>query len=251
MAAIDQYIERIPNAELQEQLRIEIARLTKKKRFGLVYENHLPDNVIMPEVAIRRGTKVALRGATPNDVYEVQSISEGEVTCALVQDVESEMARQLTTGIDTRTATFNLKGWEPITLAEERKHPQYVCWLRNQDRKPWALCIPYEYGNEMHRMYPDFIIVRSDGNDGYEYSLLEPHRDDKKDNLAKAKGLAKYVQECPNISRVQMLRKVHDASGDRMLRLDFCKLAVRNKVLNCVTDADFDIVFNSEGEYDI
>lgn len=28
MAAIDQYIERIPNAELQEQLRIEIARLT-------------------------------------------------------------------------------------------------------------------------------------------------------------------------------------------------------------------------------
>lgn len=104
MAAIDQYIERIPNAELQEQLRIEIARLTKKKRFGLVFENHLPDNVVMPEVTIRRGTKVALRGKTPNDVYEVQSISEGEVTCALVQDIESEMARQLTTGVDTRTA---------------------------------------------------------------------------------------------------------------------------------------------------
>lgn len=29
MAAIDQYIERIPNAELQEQLRIEIARHSK------------------------------------------------------------------------------------------------------------------------------------------------------------------------------------------------------------------------------
>lgn len=147
------------------------------------------------------------------------------------------------------TATFNLKGWEPITLAEERIHPRYVCWLRNQDRKPWALCIPYEYGNEIHRMYPDFLIVRNDGNGGYEYSLLEPHRDDKKDNLAKAKGLAKYVQECPNVSRVQMLRKVHHASGDRMLRLDFCKMTVRNKVFSCVTDADFDLVFNSEGEY--
>ena len=43
MAAIDQYIERIPNTELQEQIREEVARLTKKKRFGLVYENHLPD----------------------------------------------------------------------------------------------------------------------------------------------------------------------------------------------------------------
>lgn len=111
MAAIDQYIKRIPNAELQEQLRIEIARLTKKKRFGLVFENHLPDNVVMPEVTIRRGTKVALRGKTPNDVYEVQSISEGEVTCALVQDVESEMARQLTTGIDTRTARLSSLGY--------------------------------------------------------------------------------------------------------------------------------------------
>ena len=69
-----------------------------------MFENHFPDNVVMPEVTIRRGTKVALRGKTPNDVYEVQSISEGEVTCALVQDVESEMARQLTSGIDTRTA---------------------------------------------------------------------------------------------------------------------------------------------------
>ena len=31
-----------------------------------------------------------------------------------------------------------------------------------------------------------------------------------------------------------------------MFRLDFCKMAVRNKVLACVTDADFDTVFNKE-----
>lgn len=81
MAAIDQYIERIPNHELQEQIKDEVARLTKKKRFGLVYENHLPDNVIMPEVTIRRGTKVTLRGNTPNDVYEVQEIEGNNAVC--------------------------------------------------------------------------------------------------------------------------------------------------------------------------
>lgn len=81
MAAIDQYIERIPNHELQEQIKDEVARLTKKKRFGLVYENHLPDNVIMPEVTIRRGTKVTLRGNTPNDVYEVQEIEGDNAVC--------------------------------------------------------------------------------------------------------------------------------------------------------------------------
>lgn len=147
------------------------------------------------------------------------------------------------------TATFNLKGWEPITLTEERKHPNYVCWLRNQDRKPWALCIPYEYGNETHRMFPDFIIVRKDNNGGYEYGLLEPHRDDKKDNLAKAKGLVKYVQECPNVDRVQMLRKTKTSAGEKMLRLEFTSRTVQEKVTKCVTDADFDTVFNTEGFY--
>lgn len=145
------------------------------------------------------------------------------------------------------TATFKLKGWELQTLDEERKHPQYVCWLRNQDRKPWALCIPYECGNETKRFYPDFIVIRHDGNNGYDFSLLEPHLDSKTDNLPKAKALAKYAQDCLSFSRIQMLRM----RGDRLLRLDFCKLAVRNKVLNCVTEEDFNTVFNAVGEFDI
>lgn len=149
------------------------------------------------------------------------------------------------------TAKFKLTSWESVTLKEERKHPNFVCWLRNQDRKPWALCIPYKYGNEYHRMYPDFIIVRNDGEGGYNFSIIEPHRDDKKDNLAKAKGLVQYALECPNLSRIQMLRKVHYPYGDRMLRLDFTKMSVREKVNQCVTEDDFDKVFKSEGFYDI
>lgn len=144
------------------------------------------------------------------------------------------------------TATFNLKGWEPITLEEERKNPNYICWLRNQDRKPWALCIPYKYGNEVHRMYPDFIIVRRNAEGGYEYGLLEPHRDDKKDNLAKAKGLVHYARECPNVDRVQMLRK----KGNRMQRLELTSRAVQEKVLACITEPDFDKVFTAEGFFE-
>lgn len=90
MSAIEQYINRIPNAELQQQLREEVERLTKKKRFGLVYENHLPDNVVMPEVKIRRGTKVALRDQTPNDVYEVQNLTETEATCIHLSSMEEK-----------------------------------------------------------------------------------------------------------------------------------------------------------------
>ncbi len=145
------------------------------------------------------------------------------------------------------TARFNLKGWEPVTLKEERANRGFVCWLRNQERKPWALCIPYDYGDETHRMYPDFIIVRKDDSGNYEYALLEPHRDDKKDNLAKAKGLAEYAEACTSFSRIQMLRKINTASGEKMLRLDLAKMAVREKVKACITEADFDTVFSTEG----
>ena len=64
-------------------------------------------------------------------------------------------------------------------------------------------------------MFPDFLIVRKNEHGNYEYGLLEPHRDDKKDNLAKAKGLVKYVQACPNVDRVQMLRKMKTSSGEK------------------------------------
>jgi len=88
MSAIDQYINRIPNAELQQQLREEVERLTKKKRFGLVWENHLPDNVTLSEVRIRRGTKVALRDETPNEVFEVQNLTDKEAVCVDLVSLE-------------------------------------------------------------------------------------------------------------------------------------------------------------------
>lgn len=148
------------------------------------------------------------------------------------------------------TAKFKFTSWEILTLNEERNHPDYICWLRNQDRKPWALCIPYQQGNETHRMYPDFIIVRKDDNNGYDFALLEPHRDDKKDNLAKAKGLIKYAQECTAFSRIQMMRKRHSASGDKMLRLELTSMEVQKKIMDCITEEDFEMVFNSKGFVD-
>lgn len=91
MAAIDQYIERVPDEGLREQLRTEVERLTRKKQFGLVYESHLPDNVVLPEVKIRRGMKVALRDQTPNDVYEVQGMTETEATCIHLSSLQEQV----------------------------------------------------------------------------------------------------------------------------------------------------------------
>lgn len=81
MSAIDQYIERITDKGLQEQIRREVDRLLKKKSFGLVFEHHMPDNLLTPEVPIRRGTNVVIRNKSISDVYEVQNLTETEATC--------------------------------------------------------------------------------------------------------------------------------------------------------------------------
>lgn len=226
--------------EHQHDVRMDYA----KKQFYKLADLYRPKSKNIPEKYRQQYNNLVTMGSTTSkhlfhlpETINVDLDNDGE-TCTDHLFVNSD-----------GTATFKLTGWEPITLAEERKNPNFVCWLRNQDRKPWALCIPYEYGNETHRMYPDFLIIRKNGN-GYEYGLLEPHRDDKKDNLAKAKGLVKYAQECPNVDRIQMLRKVKNSTGERMLRLEFTSLAVQEKVMSCVTDADFDKVFIAEGFFE-
>lgn len=90
MSAINDLIARIPDEELRQRIETEAERLTEKKLFGLVYENHLPDNVVMPEVTIRRGTKVALRDQTPNDVYEVQNLTDTEAVCIHLSSLEEK-----------------------------------------------------------------------------------------------------------------------------------------------------------------
>lgn len=114
-------------------------------------------------------------------------------------------------------ATFSLNTWEQQIIENAKKDPYFVCWLRNQDRKPWSLCLIYEMNGKMHPFYPDFIIVRRDDNGGYLLNLVEPHWKDE-DNVPKAKAMAKYVEnEDGNVERFEMTR-VYD---DNMLHLDF------------------------------
>ena len=43
MSALSDLIDRVGDKELQNRLRQEVNRLLKQKKFGLVYEEHLPE----------------------------------------------------------------------------------------------------------------------------------------------------------------------------------------------------------------
>lgn len=72
---------------------------------------------------------------------------------------------------------------------------------------------------------------------------MEPHGDNFKDNLAKAKSLAKYVEAEPHVSRVQMIRKIYD----KYVRLDFARSEVRESVRLATTSDEFDRIFANYG----
>ncbi|GII96071.1 site-specific DNA-methyltransferase [Sinosporangium siamense] len=65
MAHIDNLIDAVKDPQLRDALRAEYDKVTKTRRFGLVYDRHQPETVILPKFPVRAGDKVqVLQGDT-------------------------------------------------------------------------------------------------------------------------------------------------------------------------------------------
>lgn len=76
MAAINDLIHQIKDEELRRRIEEEVDKLSKQKKFGLVFENHLPECTPLYDVPIKKGSKVALKTGKINDIYTILSVSE-------------------------------------------------------------------------------------------------------------------------------------------------------------------------------
>ncbi len=150
---------------------------------------------------------------------------------------------------DLGAARIKLNSWEEAVIEEESQRSDFVCWLRNRVGT-WGLCIPYEIDNEKKAAYPDFLIIRRDADGMYVIDILEPHGADWADNLAKAKGFAKYAEEEIQIGRLELIRMARDSAGrERPKRLDMCKGAVRQRVLSAINNDELNHIFDEEGYF--
>jgi type III restriction enzyme len=147
------------------------------------------------------------------------------------------------------TFRADLGSWEQGVLAAELADPTVVGWLRNVDRQSWSLEIPYEDGGIIKPMFPDMVIVREAG-DSFRFDILEPHDPSRRDNVAKAIGLAKFAEKHPYLfARVQLIRKQKGADGQaHFYRLDVGNDAVRRKVLAARDDIRLNELFKSEAK---
>ncbi len=81
MAEIHELIERVTEPGLKAQLQAAVDKLAKQKKFGLVFEEHLPECTPLYEVPVKKGRLVSRKQGETNDLYVVLTITDGVATC--------------------------------------------------------------------------------------------------------------------------------------------------------------------------
>ena len=71
MAKIEDLIKNIPDIQLRNELAREVAKLKAGKKFGLVFEEHIPEQVQIPDLPVKPGLRVVKRGGKNNEPYKV------------------------------------------------------------------------------------------------------------------------------------------------------------------------------------
>ena len=81
MAAIHDLLAQVQDEALRARLEQEINRMSKTKKFGLVFEEHLPECTPLYDIPVKKGSTVAKKTGSVSEMYEVNSIKDGIATC--------------------------------------------------------------------------------------------------------------------------------------------------------------------------
>ena len=81
MAVLNDLVNQIEDVALRERIAKEVERLSKQKKFGLVFEEHLPECTPLYDIPVKVGALVAKKTGEVNDVYKVLNISDDVAEC--------------------------------------------------------------------------------------------------------------------------------------------------------------------------
>ena len=66
MAVLDELIQKVENPELRAQLQAAADKLVGQKKFGLEFEDHLPECTLLYDIPVRKGLMVSVRNIKAN-----------------------------------------------------------------------------------------------------------------------------------------------------------------------------------------
>ena len=81
MALLQDLIRQIDDPVLRERILQETDKLIEQKKFGLVFEEHLPECTPLYNMPIRVGSKIALKTGYVSDIYTVLRIDGDNAIC--------------------------------------------------------------------------------------------------------------------------------------------------------------------------
>jgi len=86
MAAIKDLLRQVADPALRARLEMEFERICKNKKFGLVFEEHIPECTPLYGVPVKRGGTVAIKTNQVNDIYSVMRIQGDKALCVRQSD---------------------------------------------------------------------------------------------------------------------------------------------------------------------
>jgi adenine-specific DNA-methyltransferase len=83
---LDVLLDKVPDTALRAELQSQIDRLKQRRSFGLVFEQHIPERVRLPQHPVRVGSQVVRQVDDDSPTFEAILIDDGVATLVQVRD---------------------------------------------------------------------------------------------------------------------------------------------------------------------
>lgn len=183
MAAINDLISQIQDETLRNRIQEEVSKMAKQKKFGLVFEEHMPESTPLYDMPIKRGCNVMLRDSKDDKaIYVVLKVEGDTAVCVKPEQKDEAVAFELKDIV--RVAEFGesiypyLKPldsvcnapdsdlWHTLIEADNYHALQLLEYLYAGKVDCIYIDPPYNTGAKDWKYNNDYV----DGNDAYRHS---------------------------------------------------------------------------------
>lgn len=180
MATIEELIEQISESEhdLKQRISREVSLLKQQKKFGMVFEEHLPEATPLIDVPIKKKSIVAEKDGSFNKFYRVKRIEGKTLVCETMDDKHEEVSFEKEEMISV--ARFG----EPIypylkPIDEIQNAPDSKLWhtLIEADNYHALQLLVYLYGGKVDCIYIDPPYNTGDKNWKYNNDYVDKFDD--------------------------------------------------------------------------
>ena len=183
MAAINDLISQIQDETLRNRIQEEVSKMAKQKKFGLVFEEHMPESTPLYDMPIKRGCNVMLRDSKDDKaIYVVLKVEGDTAVCVKPEQKDEAVTFELKDIV--RVAEFgesiypylkpldsvcnapNSSLWHTLIEADNYHALQLLEYLYAGKVDCIYIDPPYNTGAKDWKYNNDYV----DGNDAYRHS---------------------------------------------------------------------------------